>query len=108
MSLAVALTHPGTAAAVVAMSGRMMPQTIHQIQDKDALIGLPIFVLHGTSDNVLPISHGRETRAALSELPVDLTYREYPMGHEVSAESLDDVTEWLKARLDQASTVFIN
>lgn len=108
MGLAVALTYPGTAAAVVAMSGRLMPQTMHQVQDKDALIGLPIFVLHGTQDNVLPISHGRETRAALSELPVNLTYREYPMGHEVSAESLDDVTEWLKARLDEASTVFIN
>lgn len=107
MSLAVALTHPGTA-AVVAMSGRLMPQTIHQIQDKDALIGLPIFVVHGTRDTVLPISHGRETRAALSELPVDLTYREYAMGHEISAESLEDITEWLKARLDKASTVFIN
>lgn len=108
MSLAVALSFPGTACAVVAMSGRLMPQTVTQITDKDALIGLPIFVVHGTRDNVLPISHGRETKAALLELPVDLTYREYSMGHEVSAESLEDITEWLKARLDQASTTFIN
>ena len=108
MSLAVALTHPGTAAAVVAMSGRLMPQTIQQITDKDALIGLPIFVAHGTRDSVLPISHGRETKTALLDLPVDLTYHEYPMGHEVSAESLEDITEWLKARLDKASSAFIN
>lgn len=108
MSLSVALSFPGTAAAVAAMSGRLMPQTVQQIQDKDALIGLPIFVAHGTHDSVLPISHGRETRAALSELPVDLTYREYTMGHEISAESLEDITEWLKDRLDKASSVFIN
>lgn len=108
MSLAVALTYPGIAAAVVAMSGRLMPQTIQQIPDKDALIGLPIFVTHGTRDSVLPISHGRETSAGLSELPVDLTYREYTMGHEICEESLEDITEWLKARLDKASSVFIN
>lgn len=33
-------------------------------------------------------------------LPVNLLYREYPMGHEVSQESLDNVTSWLSARLD--------
>lgn len=104
MSLAVALTYPGTAAAVVAMSGRLMPQTVHQIADKDALIGLPILVVHGMRDTVLPISHGRETKARLAELPVDLTYREYEMGHEVSVESLEDITEWLKEQLDRASS----
>lgn len=103
MSLAVALTVPGVAAAVVAMSGRLLPQTVAQITDKDALIGLPVFVVHGTRDAVVPISHGRETRAKLAELPIDLTYREYEMGHEVSLESLEDVTEWLKERLDSAA-----
>lgn len=109
MSLTVALTYPGTAAAVVAMSGRLMPQTLHQIPDKDALLGLPILVVHGTRDAVLPISHGRETRARLAELPVELTYHEYEMGHEVSVESLEDITEWLKEQLDRASSsILIN
>jgi phospholipase/carboxylesterase len=105
MSLATALTYPGTASAVVAMSGRLLPQTLRQIADKDALIGLPIFVAHGTGDTVLPIHHGRDTRAQLSELPVDLTYREYPMAHEVSAESLRDITVWLKNQLDRSSSI---
>lgn len=109
MALSVALTFPGVAAAVVAMSGRVLPQTVEQITDKDTLFGLPVMVVHGTRDNVLPISHARETKARLSELPVDLTYREYEMAHEVSAESLEAVTEWLKARLDRAASgVIIN
>ncbi|HMV50769.1 MAG TPA: alpha/beta fold hydrolase [Blastocatellia bacterium] len=103
MSLAVALTFPGVAAAAVAMSGRLLPQTVAQITDKDALIGLPVFVVHGTRDAVVPISHGRDTKARLADLPIDLTYREYEMGHEVSVESLEDVTEWLKERLDTAA-----
>ena len=104
MSLTIALTFPGVAAAVVAMSGRVLPQTIDQITDKDTLFGLPVFVAHGTRDTVLPISHARETKARLAELPVDLTYREYEMAHEISAESLEDITEWLKARLDRAAS----
>jgi phospholipase/carboxylesterase len=109
MSMAVALTFPGTTAAVVSMSGRVLPQVLDQIADKDALIDLPIFVAHGTGDMVLPISHGRDTRAKLSELPVALSYHEYPMGHEISYESLNDITEWLTDRLDRSSvTTLVN
>lgn len=104
MSLAVALTCPGLVAAVVAMSGRLLPQTVEMITDKDTLLALPVFVAHGTRDGVVPISHARETKARLMELPVALTYREYDMAHEVSAESLEDVNEWLSAQLDRAAT----
>jgi phospholipase/carboxylesterase len=108
MSLAVALTYPGSAAGVVAMSGRMLPQTLSLIPDKDALIGLPIFVSHGTRDTLLPINQGRDARAKLSELPVELTYREYDMGHEISYDSLEDITRWLKEQLDHSSAVIVN
>ncbi len=107
MGLAVALTFPGTAAAVVAMSGRLLPQVLPQLTDEDALIGLPIFAAHGRRDMLLPISHGRDTRAKLSDLPVDLTYREYEIGHEISAESLSDITEWLTDQLDRSSSAAI-
>lgn len=100
MSLAVSLTFPGTAAGVVAMSGRILPQVIDMIPDRDALIGLPVFVSHGTKDVVLPIHHARDTKARLSELPLDMIYREYDMGHEVSVESLRDITTWLSGTLD--------
>ena len=108
MSLAVALTYPGSAAGVVAMSGRMLPQTLSQIADKDALIGLPIFVAHGMRDTLLPINQGRDARVKLSELPVELTYREYDMGNEISYDSLQDITKWLEERLDHSSAVVIN
>ena len=100
LSLAVALTYPGSAAGVVAMSGRVLPQAFEQIADKDALIGLPIFVAHGSRDMLISIDQGRDARARLSELPVELTYREYDMGHEISYDSLKDITEWLKERLN--------
>ncbi len=66
------------------------------------LSGFPFLVVHGTADMVLPITHGRASRELLSSLPVDLTYHEYPMGHEVNQESLSDVTTWLSEQLDKA------
>ncbi len=42
----------------------------------------------------------RASKELLATLPVHLTYKEYPMGHEVTRESLNDIVEWLTARLD--------
>ena len=60
-----------------------------------------MIIVHGTQDAVLSIDYGRAIRDALLELPVDLTYREYPIGHQVSQQSLADITEWLTERLDR-------
>lgn len=100
MSLGIALTRPDKVAGVVAMSGRILPEVLPLIASKEALRGLPIFVAHGIDDPILPIHHGRATRDRLAALPVALTYREYPMGHHVTEESLQDAAAWLTARLD--------
>ncbi|MEO6458520.1 MAG: dienelactone hydrolase family protein, partial [Chloroflexia bacterium] len=100
MSMSLTLTEPEKLAGVVAMSGRTLPEVLPKIAQPEKLRGLPIFVVHGTADQVLPITYGRDTRDILSKMPVDLTYREYPMAHHVSAESLADVAGWLKDRLD--------
>lgn len=100
MSLALMLTRPERVAGVAAMSGRLPAQVLERPPDREALEGLPVIVTHGTYDPVLPVENGRAARDFLKTLPVELTYREYPMGHEVSVESLRDVTEWLGKSLD--------
>jgi phospholipase/carboxylesterase len=102
MSASIALTHPQLVAGVVLMSGRILPEIQPLIASNEELSGLPFLVVHGTADMVLPISYGRASRQLLSSLPVELTYHEYRIGHEVSQESLADVTAWLSAQLDKA------
>jgi len=68
----------------------------------EALRGIPVMVVHGVADPILPIHHGRAIRDRLSALPVGLTYREYMMGHQVTEESLADIAGWLRTRLDPA------
>jgi phospholipase/carboxylesterase len=104
MSASVALTQPELVAGAVLMSGRILPEIQPLLASDEKLAGLPILVVHGTADMVLPITYGRASRELLSSLPVDLTYHEYPMGHEVSQESLVDVTAWLSGHLDKAAT----
>jgi phospholipase/carboxylesterase len=101
MSAGVALTRPDLVAGAVLMSGRILPDIRPIMATPEQLKGLPLLVVHGTQDRVLPIHYGRESRDLLSTLPVDLTYHEYAMGHEVTEESLEDVLGWLRGRLDQ-------
>jgi phospholipase/carboxylesterase len=101
MSFSVALTQPDKVAGIVAMSGRILPEIGSVIAPRERLKGLPILVVHGVSDNVLPIENGRASQKLLSTLPVKLDYREYWMGHTVSEESLARVSTWLRERLDE-------
>jgi phospholipase/carboxylesterase len=97
---AIALTVPQRVAGVVGMSGRIPGEVQAQAAPAEALTGLPILVVHGTQDPLLPIENGRASQAFLSKLPVALTYREFPMAHQISPDSLRTVTGWLTARLN--------
>jgi phospholipase/carboxylesterase len=101
MSAGVALSEPELIAGSVLMSGRVPAELRPLIAPAERLAGKPFLVVHGIADTVLPIQNGRASRALLSELPVELAYKEYPIGHEVSAQSLADVTAWLTKHLDR-------
>jgi len=100
MSLGAALTAPEKIAGVVAASGRLLPELLPIMAAPDRLEGLPIFVSHGVRDEILPIRYAREIRDRLSLFPVELSYREYPMGHEIRQECIADISDWLGALLD--------
>jgi phospholipase/carboxylesterase len=100
MSMSVMLTRPEILAGVVAMSGRILPEVKPITIGPKWLEDFPIMVVHGIFDQVLPISHGRASREYLSTLPVNLTYREYPIAHQITDQSLADVRQWLAAQLD--------
>lgn len=102
MSLALLLSVPVKLAGVVAMSG-YVPLTVSnwekRVAPPEALAGKAALVIHGTHDPLIPISYGRQAQGYLAKTPVALTYREYPMGHQISAESLATVADWLRAQL---------
>jgi len=102
MSLALALSRPSEIRGVVAHSGYLPEHSALHFQ-WESLGGCNFYVAHGTLDPVIPIRFGRRAKTILMERGADLTYREYPIGHTVSEESIGDIARWLTENLDDRS-----
>ena len=94
MTAAMLLMHPERLAGAMILSGYVPIHTdmgwrLEQAANK------PVFQAHGVYDDVLPIQFGRMSRDFLLEAGMDLTYREYPIAHQVAPDELDDAREWL-------------
>ncbi|MEP6756489.1 MAG: hypothetical protein ABJA67_13370, partial [Chthonomonadales bacterium] len=100
MTYSLISTIPQKLAGAVIMSGGSMPFEEFVGAPSGKAKGLPVLEVHGTRDNVLPITTGRELRARLEEMKVDLNYEEFDMAHEVNMQSLGKVRNWLTAQLD--------
>lgn len=59
----------------------------------------PILMCHGTQDSVLPLGLGAWSRDLLRQAGFDVTWKEYPMAHQVCAEEIEVISGWLQARL---------
>ncbi len=100
MALAALLTSPARFAGAVCMSGRLLPELLPHTASAGELAGKPVLIVHGVHDQKLGVHLARWAREQLRGLPLALSYRELPMGHEVTTESLREVSDWLSARLD--------
>jgi len=54
-----------------------------------------IFIAHGTHDPVVPVDLSRDAANFLAAQGYQPLYREYPMGHEITQEVLNDLTPWI-------------
>jgi phospholipase/carboxylesterase len=79
-------------AGILAMSGGLYE---HDLPDLHAHASLPVFVGHGSADDVVPVNYARRARRLLEDAGIDVDYREYPMGHQIAAEEADDVRAFL-------------
>jgi phospholipase/carboxylesterase len=58
-----------------------------------------LFIAHGTHDPVLPVDLSRDAVAFLAAQGYQPLYREYPMGHEITLDVLNDLTPWIHQTL---------
>lgn len=59
----------------------------------------PALCLHGQYDGVVQNAMGRSAYEHLKRLDVAVTWKEYPMEHQVVPDEIQDIGAWLKARL---------
>ncbi len=97
MSYAMALTRPALFRGVSANSG-YIPENTHLTFHWKELAPVEFCVAHGTDDPVIPLAMAHRARELLTAAGAPLLYREYPMGHQISEQSIADVSAWM-ARL---------
>jgi len=75
------------------------PELKDAIADREALERLPTMVQHGRADDMIEIARARSSVEILRELRVPLVYREYDCGHEITADGLQDLSEFLNSKV---------
>jgi phospholipase/carboxylesterase len=106
MALALLLTAPENLAGVVSISGRILPELFqansplgNKLASTEALKGRLLFLGHGVQDEIVPIAHGRQAENLLMRAPIQMSYREYEMGHSISPQCLTELAIWLETQL---------
>ena len=99
MAYSLALTVPERIKGVIAHSGYIPEGTSLEFQWKN-LANTSFFVAHGVHDPVIPVEFGRKARTLLAHSNAPFDYHEYPIQHQISEESLRDLDQWLRERIE--------
>ncbi len=57
---------------------------------------MPIFMAHGTQDDVIRLQHAEHSRDLMQTYGITLEWHQYSMPHSVSADEVRDIEIWLK------------
>jgi phospholipase/carboxylesterase len=98
MANTVALSNPGLIKAVVAHSGYIAEGDTVQYKWPDVK-QTEFFIAHGLADQVISVNFGKRAQELLKTHAIPHVYKEYTFGHQISNESLDDITNWLSDRI---------
>jgi len=85
-------------AAIVALSC-FMPVVDGLELDLTGLEGYPVVIGHGTYDDIIPASFGREAAERVRAAGADLLHREYPLPHTIDPRFLPELRDFVRRAL---------
>lgn len=98
LALRYALPRPDVVAGVAALSC-----SLRRADDLRSALpverSLPIFMAHGVDDDMVPVECSRDVVEFLKGQGYRPIYKEYPVGHEISAALLAELTAWITQTL---------
>jgi phospholipase/carboxylesterase len=95
MALQTGLRHPERLAGIMALSCYVPLASTVRGEAHEANRDVPIFMAHGTYDDVIPIERAEIGRDQLAKLGYRVEWHTYPMPHSVCAEEIADLSTWL-------------
>src|SRR6478735_1884349 len=96
MSLTLLLTRPQLLQAALVMHSRLLPEVLPMVASPGELRGRRLWVSHGTADTVIPLANARDIRERVAPWPIELSYAEFPGGHEIRPAELSAAVDWLR------------
>jgi len=100
IALFTALRYPRQLAGVMVLSSYMPLSSSLVHERNDANSGIPIFLVHGSDDPVIPVDLAYLTRGQLEQEGYAPEWHEYRgMAHSVSAQEIFDIAGWLQKTL---------
>ena len=98
IALATALRRSEPLAGVIALS-TYLPMAERLVQETTTSAHTqPLFMAHGQFDPVVPAAIGLRSSQAMKAMGFELEWHDYPMAHQVCAEEIRDLGDWLSRR----------
>ena len=98
IALAAGLRRKVPLAGLIALS-TYLPDAETAAQTKtDIAADQPVFMAHGASDPVIPLVHAERSAQLLQSFGFKVDWHRYPMAHQVCAEEIDDLRQWMERR----------
>ncbi len=94
-----ALTYPRPLAGLLTMSTYFM--TAGTIEPDAANSDIPVMVMHGVYDPMVPEVKGREAKDILTAMGYSVTYKTYPAEHHLCLEQIGDISRWLQGVVER-------
>jgi phospholipase/carboxylesterase len=95
VTLGAGLRYGQRLAGLVGMSGYVPLAATTATERNAANADTPVFLAHGRSDGVVPLSRGSAGRDLLLGLGQPVEWHDYPMEHSVCMEELQALRQWL-------------
>ena len=95
------LRFPDRFGGLAALSTWLPPEIAAGAPPAATHAGRPVLVVHGESDPLVPVDRARSSRDALLRYRVELSYREFSMGHEIAPDALRALATWLEDKVLQ-------
>ena len=99
IALHTALRHQQPLAGVLALSTYLPLKASLAKEKSKANQHIPIFMAHGTYDNVISLDTSRISFEVLQAQHYVINWHEYPMAHSVNQQEIEDIREFLRTTL---------
>ena len=98
IALAAGVRRTTPLAGLIALSTYLPDAQAATAEKADAATSQPVFMAHGGSDPVIPMMYAEQSADLLKTFGFNVEWHRYPMAHQVCAEELSDLGDWMAQR----------